>query len=54
MVTRGFRRGATDEGELDKIIFTVSALTANISACAQTELAFKFWGGFYMASENCD
>ena len=32
MLTRGFRRGATDEGELDETIFTVSALTANISA----------------------
>ena len=32
MLTRGFRRGAADEGELDKTIFIVSALTANISA----------------------
>ena len=31
MLTRGFRRGATDEGELDETIFTVSALTANTS-----------------------
>ena len=32
MLTRGSRRGATDEGELEEIIFTLSELTANIFA----------------------